>query len=179
MKKRLFQATSTALFFVLLIGFGIGQESTYLSQKLMLERDLHSRIENALSKILDDQRYVLDVTVDLTFTPTVKEEVTFRPGTEHTTTGIEPKAGLPSEGVSSADERKSRLTGLPIPGLAVMMKMNPLLQSQQTNPLQPLRHQLQESLRLLLKHIQILSLHSPKLSEWRSVVFYQRVLLQS
>jgi len=116
MKKRLFQATSTALFFVLLIGFGIGQESTYLSQKLMLERDLHSRIENALSKILDDQRYVLDVTVDLTFTPTVKEEVTFRPGTEHTTTGIEPKADLFSEGVSAADERKSRFTGLPIPG---------------------------------------------------------------
>ena len=116
MKKRLFQATSTALFLVLLIGFGIGQESTYLSQKLMLERDLHSRIENALSKILDDQRYVLDVTVDLTFTPTVKEEVTFRPGTEHTTTGIEPKADLFSEGVSAADERKFRLTGLPIPG---------------------------------------------------------------
>ena len=116
MKKRLFQATSTALFFVLLIGFGIGQESTYLSQKLMLERDLHSRIENALSKILDDQRYVLDVTVDLIFTPTVKEEVTFRPGTEHTTTGIGPKADLSSEGVSAADERKSRFTGLPIPG---------------------------------------------------------------
>jgi len=116
MKKRLFQATSTALFLVLLIGFGIGQESTYLSQKLMLERDLHSRIENALSKILDDQRYVLDVTVDLIFTPTVKEEVTFRPGTEHTTTGIEPKADLSSEGVSAADERKSRFTGLPIPG---------------------------------------------------------------
>ena len=117
MKKRLFQATSTALFFVLLIGFGIGQESTYLSQKLMLERDLHSRIENALSKILDDQRYVLNVTVDLIFTPTIKEEVTFRPGSERPA-GLPPEAELPGEAeLSSAkDDRTSLLTGWPIPG---------------------------------------------------------------
>jgi len=117
MKKRLFQATSTALFLVLLIGFGIGQESTYLSQKLMLERDLHSRIENALSKILDDQRYVLNVTVDLIFTPTIKEEVTFRPGSERPA-GLPPEAELPGEAeLSSAkDDRTSLLTGWPIPG---------------------------------------------------------------
>jgi flagellar biosynthesis/type III secretory pathway M-ring protein FliF/YscJ len=81
----------------------------------MLEKDLHSRIENALSKILDDQRYVLDVTVDLKFTPTIKEEVTFRPGAE-SPTEIEPEADLPKGGVSAVDDKTSRITGLPIPG---------------------------------------------------------------
>ena len=63
----------------LLIASMMGQESTYLAQKLMLENDLRSRIESALQKVMDDHRYVLDVTVDLKFTPTVTEEVTFRP----------------------------------------------------------------------------------------------------
>ena len=50
----------------------LAEGSTYLSQKLELEQDLHSRIENALSKILDDQLFVWDVTVDIKFTPTQK-----------------------------------------------------------------------------------------------------------
>ena len=115
MKRRLFNNISTVLFFVLLISPGTGQESTYLSQKLMLEKDLHSRIENALSKILDDQRYVLDVTVDLKFTPTIKEEVTFRPDTERPS-GIDSEADLPKGAVSAVDDKTSRITGLPIPG---------------------------------------------------------------
>ena len=64
---------------LLLITSISGQESTYLAQKLMLENNLRSRIESALQKVMDDHRYVLDVTVDLKFTPTVTEEVTFRP----------------------------------------------------------------------------------------------------
>ena len=115
MRKKILLSLALMVCSVLYLSSAIGQESTYLSQKLMLERDLHSRIENALSKILDDQRYVLDVTVDLKFTPTIKEEVTFRPGAE-SPTEIEPEADLPKGGVSAVDDKTSRITGLPIPG---------------------------------------------------------------
>ncbi len=117
MNRRLFQATVATLLLGLLINFGTGQESTYLSQKLMLEQDLRSRIENALSKILDDQRYVLDVTVDLKFTPTIKEEVTFQPGAKRAAGIPEAKSQKEPERVpTEADDKTSRYTGLPIPG---------------------------------------------------------------
>ncbi len=96
MRKKILLPLALMVCLVFYLSSAIGQESTFLSQKLMLEKDLHSRIENALSKILDDQRYVLDVTVDLKFTPTIKEEVTFRPGTERPS-GIEPEADPPKE----------------------------------------------------------------------------------
>ena len=64
--------------FALMINLS-AQESTYLAQKIMLENNMRSRIESALQKIMDDHRYVLDISVDLKFTPTVTEEVTFRP----------------------------------------------------------------------------------------------------
>ncbi len=56
MRKKILLSLALMVCSVLYLSSAIGQESTYLSQKLMLERDLHSRIENALSKILDDQR---------------------------------------------------------------------------------------------------------------------------
>ena len=115
MRKKILLPLALMVCLVFYLSSAIGQESTFLSQKLMLEKDLHSRIENALSKILDDQRYVLDVTVDLKFTPTIKEEVTFRPGAE-SPTEIEPEADLPKGGVSAVDDKTSRITGLPIPG---------------------------------------------------------------
>jgi len=115
MRKKILLPLALMVCLVFYLSSAIGQESTFLSQKLMLEKDLHSRIENALSKILDDQRYVLDVTVDLKFTPTIKEEVTFRPGTERPS-GIEPEADPPKESVSAVDDKTSRITGLPIPG---------------------------------------------------------------
>ncbi|MDP7653167.1 MAG: flagellar M-ring protein FliF C-terminal domain-containing protein, partial [Candidatus Marinimicrobia bacterium] len=115
MRKKILLPLALMVCLVFYLSSAIGQESTFLSQKLMLEKDLHSRIENALSKILDDQRYVLDVTVDLKFTPTIKEEVTFRPGTERPS-GIEPEADPPKESVSTVDDKTSRITGLPIPG---------------------------------------------------------------
>ena len=106
---------------LLLITSISGQESTYLAQKLMLENNLRSRIESALQKVMDDHRYVLDVTVDLKFTPTVTEEVTFRPAGSNDAksavrTGREEasrSAPLTSEGL---EESRSRMTGIPIPG---------------------------------------------------------------
>ena len=108
-------------------GIGICQESTYLAQKLMLENDLRKRIESALGKILDDHRYVLDLTVELKFTPTVREEITFKPAprlgqvTEQPTKSEEEKPAP----VEEPRERSSRVTGIPIPGFDFQMEMEP------------------------------------------------------
>ena len=105
---------------LLLITSISGQESTYLAQKLMLENNLRSRIESALQKVMDDHRYVLDVTVDLKFTPTVTEEVTFRPAGSNDAksavrTGRE-EASRSTPLTSERPESRSRMTGIPIPG---------------------------------------------------------------
>ena len=51
-------------FFILSLNLLLGQQSSsYLTQKLMVESDLRSRIASALSKIIDDQKYVIDVNV--------------------------------------------------------------------------------------------------------------------
>ncbi|MFQ6675250.1 MAG: flagellar M-ring protein FliF C-terminal domain-containing protein [Fidelibacterota bacterium] len=95
----------------------VGQESTYLAQKLMLENDLRKRIAGALEKILEDHRYVLDVTVALKFTPTVREEVTFTP--EEAPSKAKPapaEVEVPEEAKEEEGRRRSRVTGLPIPG---------------------------------------------------------------
>ena len=39
--------------------------SSYLTQKLMVESDLRERMGDALSKIIDDQKYIIDVDVDI------------------------------------------------------------------------------------------------------------------
>ncbi len=108
------------IFGLLLIASISGQESTYLAQKLMLENNLKSRIESALQKVMDDHRYVLDVTVDLKFTPTVTEEVTFRPaGSEDATSAVKTgrkEASKSTPIISETQESRSRMTGIPIPG---------------------------------------------------------------
>lgn len=117
MRNRILLTLTLLLCLGLFLSSGVGQESTYLSQKLMLEQDLRSRIESALSKILDDQRYVLDVTVDLKFTPTIKEEVTYRPSEERPVgVATEEESSREREKVPSREEPTSRYTGLPIPG---------------------------------------------------------------
>ena len=56
-------------FFILSLNLLLGQQSSsYLTQKLMVESDLRSRIASALSKIIDDQKYVIDVNVDIEVT---------------------------------------------------------------------------------------------------------------
>jgi len=94
---------------------GTAQESTYLAQKLMFENDLKNRIEKALQKVIDDHRYVLDVSVTLKFSPTVKEEITYRP-----TKKRETQFGVPE--IKAEDRttemlgKRTRFTGIPIPG---------------------------------------------------------------
>ncbi|HDY75209.1 MAG TPA: hypothetical protein ENH49_01665, partial [Candidatus Marinimicrobia bacterium] len=42
-----------------------GQGNSYLAQKLMVENDFRQRITDALSKIIDDRKYVIDVKADI------------------------------------------------------------------------------------------------------------------
>ena len=67
-------------FFVLSLSLLLGQQSSsYLTQKLMVESDLRSRIASALSKIIDDQKYVIDVDVDIEVTGEKEEQITIIP----------------------------------------------------------------------------------------------------
>lgn len=123
MRKKFLIIPPLVLLAGLFLRTGVGQESTYLAQKLMLENDLRRRIVSALEKVLDDHRYVLDVTVFLKFSPTVREEVTFKPAPE------EAKRERPTEAPAEAmppakdrGERRSRVTGIPIPGFDFQME---------------------------------------------------------
>ena len=117
---KMMRIIKTAFIGLTLITSMIAQESTYLAQKLMLENDLRSRIESALQKIMDDHRYVLDVTVGLKFTPTVTEEVTFRPaGADDAKSAVRSGREKSARSVpvtSESSEPRSRMTGIPIPG---------------------------------------------------------------
>jgi len=108
-----------------ILGFAIiinlsAQESTYLAQKIMLENNMRARIESALQKVMDDHRYVLDISVDLKFTPTVTEEVTFKPSADESTkNAVLSGRENASESVpitSNENKTTSKMTGIPIPG---------------------------------------------------------------
>ena len=49
----------------LIISVALSQSSGYLAQKLMLENNLRNRINDALEKVIDNRKYVVDVSVDL------------------------------------------------------------------------------------------------------------------
>lgn len=118
MKKWLLTFVGGLTLIGVLIPLLVAQESTFLAQKLMLENDLRKRIHSALEKIIEDHRYVLDVTVDLEFTPTVREEVTFRPSGSEVSVSGRPEAEAADTPATRAKERsrRSRVTGIPIPG---------------------------------------------------------------
>ena len=46
-----------------------GQRTGRLSQKLLLENTIQQRVTNAMSKILDESQFVVDVRIDLAFAP--------------------------------------------------------------------------------------------------------------
>ena len=52
------------------------QASGYLSQKLMVENDIRDRVKEALSKVIDSHKYVINVDVDLEILDEVNEQIT-------------------------------------------------------------------------------------------------------
>ena len=65
--------------FGLIISVAFGQSSGYLAQKLMLENSLRKRIGDALEKVIDNRKYVVDVSVDLEISSAVENQTTFSP----------------------------------------------------------------------------------------------------
>ena len=117
-------------FFALTLLLG-QQTSSYLTQKLMVESDLRERIGDALSKVIDDQKYVIDVDVDIEITGEKEEQITIIPGDrpiydeasalEQLTTIIGEAA--PESG-SEGDTEFSDM-GLPIPGFDFEVEAEP------------------------------------------------------
>jgi hypothetical protein len=52
------------------------QGSGYLSQKLMVENNIRDRVKDALSKIIDSHKYVINVDVELEVLDEVNEQIT-------------------------------------------------------------------------------------------------------
>ncbi len=102
--------------------FSLAQETSYLTQKLMVENDLRTRISDALSKVIDESKYVIDVSVDLKITDAVEEQITVTTGDKPseetqaltTDTVAETKPTIMEDKIS--DLPKSSMVGLPIPG---------------------------------------------------------------
>ena len=107
------------------------QTSSYLTQKLMVESGLRERIGDALSKIIDDQKYVIDVDVDIEITGEKEEQITIIPGDrpiydeasalEQLTTII----GEAAPGDGSSEDTELSSMGLPIPGFDFEVEAEP------------------------------------------------------
>ena len=74
--KELFKSITKKLAFLSLVGLLIGQGSGYLAQKLMVENNIRERVRDALSKIVDNNKYVINVDVDLEISDEVEEQIT-------------------------------------------------------------------------------------------------------
>ena len=106
------------------------QASGYLSQKLMVENDIRDRVKEALSKVIDSHKYVINVDVDLEILDEVNEQITvFAPRESNLSQAVE---SSPAERTAEAlvkiqnkmvqdnqTEQESYSIGLPIPGFEV------------------------------------------------------------
>ena len=107
----------------------VAQGSGYLSQKLMVENNIRDRIKDALSKVIDTHKYVINVDVELEILDEVNEQITvFAPRESDkkvTTTPAEKTAEAlvriqekMIQDTPAAGEEKYSI-GLPIPGFEV------------------------------------------------------------
>ena len=68
--------TGKKLIILFLVPFILfSQNSGYLSQKLMVENNIRDRIKDALSKIIDSHKYVINVDVELEVLDEVNEQI--------------------------------------------------------------------------------------------------------
>ena len=132
------------------------QGSGYLSQKLMVENNIRDRVKEALSKVIDSHKYVINVDVELEILDEVNEQITvFAP--RESGKSVEQPAS-PAEKTAEAlvriqekmiqetpSEQESYSIGLPIPGFEVDVvrpktESMPLTESRPVSPrtMQPL-----------------------------------------
>lgn len=98
--------------------FAQDQDLTYMSQKMMLENNLRQRVDNALSRLLEDIRYVVDVNVEVGYSVTVDSDTVYEGTQSSYSTTTKPLTGGQTELVpeSSAEETVSSRMSLPLPG---------------------------------------------------------------
>jgi len=108
----------------------VAQGSGYLSQKLMVENDIRDRVKEALSRVIDSHKYVINVDVDLEVLDEVNEQITVFAPRESTNQADEKRT--PEEKTAEAlikiqekmvndnsATEESYSIGLPIPGFEV------------------------------------------------------------
>jgi len=111
----------------MLAGLLVGQGSGYLAQKLMVENNIRERVKDALSKIIDNNKYVINVDIDLEISDEVEEQITVlaeresrRSVVEDSNEETETEKSLSSiqQSIESEEtsERSKYSVGLPIPG---------------------------------------------------------------
>ena len=126
------------------------QGSGYLSQKLMVENNIRDRVKEALSKVIDSHKYVINVDVELEILDEVNEKITvFAP--RESDKSSEQQAS-PAEKTAEAlvriqekmiqettSQEESYSIGLPIPGFEVdvvrpKVESMPLTESKPVSP---------------------------------------------
>ena len=111
----------------MLAGLLVGQGSGYLAQKLMVENNIRERVKDALSKIIDNNKYVINVDIDLEISDEVEEQITVLAERESSRSIVknlseetETEKSLSSiqQPIESEEtsETSSYSVGLPIPG---------------------------------------------------------------
>ncbi|MFH1852979.1 MAG: flagellar M-ring protein FliF C-terminal domain-containing protein [Candidatus Neomarinimicrobiota bacterium] len=122
MIKRLSAKITILATVALLSNLVSGQETSYLTQKLMLENDIRKKITEALSKIIDQQKYVIDVSVDLELSSEVQEQITVAPSTEAGRAGeLDELTSAVAAGSKKLETGRNTDSYLPIPGFEFEM----------------------------------------------------------
>ncbi len=116
MSKRLSTSIMVLATVALLFSSAVGQEASYLTQKLMVENDIRQKITEALSKIIDEQKYVIDVSVDLEISNEIQEQITVAPGNQPATMQFQETAARLEESATRLDQGVTTSDYLPIPG---------------------------------------------------------------
>ena len=124
--RQSFKSITMKLALFSLAGLLVGQGSGYLAQKLMVENNIRERVRDALSKIVDNNKYVINVDVDLEISDEVEEQITVLAERENQKVDIKPTESTDTEkSLSSIQQsidieenvkKSSYSVGLPIPG---------------------------------------------------------------
>ena len=129
---------------LLAASLAIGQGGiSYLSQKLLVENTIKDRIQDALSKIIDSHKYVVNVSVELEILDEVEEQITvlsprrqgqkqaISPAEETAQVLLEMQAQMMEE---SETERNRYSIGLPIPGFEIDISERKTAKKQKPKP---------------------------------------------
>ena len=107
----------------------IGESGGYLSQKLMVENNIRQRVKEALSKLIDSHKYVINIDVELEILDEVNEQITvFSPRESDKRVDITPaertadallKIQRKMVEESQPESKSGYSIGLPIPGFEI------------------------------------------------------------